>query len=171
MDLKRIVIATDFSEVSLLAVETGAQLARESCAELVLVHVMEFPRGADVAAETLYGSVEEQYRQQLHRLQMWLPENLRDKTVAERTILRGSGTPARQIADFAQKKDADLIVVGTHGRKGLGRLVMGSTAEGLLRWAPCQVLVVKPKVAAERASLGTDPVEVSEDNRTWELRT
>jgi len=171
MNIKRIVIATDFSEVSLLAVEAGAQLARESGADLVLVHVMEFPAGADVAAETLYGSVEELYEQQLHRLEMWLPQNLGENVVAERAILRGLGTPARQIADFAQQRDADLIVVGTHGRKGLGRLVMGSTAEGLLRWAPCQVLVVKPKVAAVRASLGTDPIEISKDNRTWELRT
>jgi len=171
MNIKQIVIATDFSEVSLLAVEAGAQLARENGADLLLVHVMEFPTGADVAAEAIYGSVEELYRRQLQRLEMWLPQNLRDNVIAERAILRGLGTPARQIADFAQQKGADLIVVGTHGRKGLGRLVMGSTAEGLLRWAPCQVLVVKPKVAARAASLVADQVEVSEDNRTWELRT
>ena len=56
------------------------------------------------------------------------------------------GKPAKMIADFAREKDADLIVVGTHGRTGLDRLLMGSTAEGLLREAPCQVLVVKHQV-------------------------
>jgi len=55
---------------------------------------------------------------------------------------------ARSIAQFAEEKEADLIVVGTHGRKGLSRMLMGSTAETLLRQAPCKVLVVKQATAA-----------------------
>jgi len=51
----------------------------------------------------------------------------------------------------AADKDADLIVVGTHGRKGLTRMLMGSTAESLLRRSPCPVLVVKHKAVARAA--------------------
>lgn len=167
MNVKKIVVATDFSEVSLLAVETAAQLARESRATLFLVHVMEFPMGADVAAESIYGSIEDLYKEQLQRLESWTPQNLGNDLAAQRAILRGSGTPAREIAEFARENNADLIVVGTHGRRGLGRLVMGSTAEGLLRWAPCKVLVVKPKVSVESTSSTRSRAETSDEDKIW----
>ncbi|MFN8515911.1 MAG: universal stress protein [Thermomicrobiales bacterium] len=58
------------------------------------------------------------------------------------TLLR-EGAPASDIVAAAQEWQADLIVVGTHGRGGLGRLVLGSVAESVLRDAPCPVLVVR----------------------------
>ncbi len=62
--------------------------------------------------------------------------------------------PAKAIAEFAQEKDADLIVVGTHGKKGVTRALLGSTAESLLRQSPCQVLVVKQKTRTARKDVG-----------------
>lgn len=62
--------------------------------------------------------------------------------------------PAKAIAEFAQEKDADLIVVGTHGKKGVTRALLGSTAESLLRQSPCQVLVVKQKARTARKDVG-----------------
>ena len=70
-----------------------------------------------------------------------------------------TGPPADTIADFAEEKGADMIIVGTHGRKGLARVFLGSTAESLLREAPCQVLVVKPKHSTEAAHESLETVE------------
>jgi nucleotide-binding universal stress UspA family protein len=59
--------------------------------------------------------------------------------------------PSEEIARLASELDADLIVVGTHGRRGLSRLLLGSVAEGTVRLAPCPVLVVRPKTQPEAA--------------------
>ena len=56
--------------------------------------------------------------------------------------------PAEEIAQLAADLEADLVVVGTHGRRGLSRVLMGSVAEGVVRLAPCAVLVVRPKDVA-----------------------
>lgn len=61
------------------------------------------------------------------------------------------GSPAREIAQIASDLEADLIVVGTHGRTGLRRLLLGSVAEGVLRLASCPVLVERPKADASEA--------------------
>ena len=53
------------------------------------------------------------------------------------------GVPAEQIVCMARRRDSDLIVIGTHGRTGLGRLLMGSVADRVLRFAPCPVLTVR----------------------------
>jgi nucleotide-binding universal stress UspA family protein len=87
--------------------------------------------------------LEEAAKSQLESL---VPENTPEGVTIHPVLLRGS--PPKTIATFARKKDADLIVVGTHGRTGLGRLFMGSTAEALLRQAPCHVMVVKPRTTA-----------------------
>ena len=137
-----IVIATDFSESSLLAMETGLQLAQESEAEVHLLHVFNPPVGMDPMGMTApsIGDLEEEAKSQLEGL---VPENMPEGVTIHPVVLRGM--PTSTIAEFARDKDADLIVVGTHGRTGLGRLFMGSTAEALLRQAPCHVMVVKPR--------------------------
>ena len=139
-----IVIATDFSETSLLAMETGLKLAPESEAEVHLVHVFNPPVGMDPMGTVTpsLGDLEEEAKSQLEGL---VPENIPEGVTIHPVVLRGM--PTKTIAEFARDKDADLIVVGTHGRTGLGRLFMGSTAEALLRQAPCHVMVVKPRTA------------------------
>src|SRR5690606_4331872 len=57
-----------------------------------------------------------------------------------------SGTPAYEICNLAAKVGADLVIVGTHGRRGLSRLWLGSCSEAVVREAPCPVLVVRPKL-------------------------
>ncbi|MBI2822472.1 MAG: universal stress protein [Acidobacteria bacterium] len=146
MKVKKIVLATDFSEASLGALETALGLALESGATLYLIHVLEFPPSADLEAVEVEGLVDKMYREDQQRLQGLIPKGRKKGLKTEVAVLRG--TPAKKIAEFALKKAADMIVVGTHGRKGLARVFLGSTAEQLLRRAPCQVLVVKPKVAA-----------------------
>ncbi|MBI4455323.1 MAG: universal stress protein [Acidobacteria bacterium] len=144
MNLRKIVVATDFSEASQAAVETAFSLTLESGAILYLLHVMDFVLEATAPMVGVVGpSIEELYREEMQRLQELIPQNWKKDVNIETAVL--VGTAASEIASFAREKEADLIVVGTHGRTGLARVLMGSTAEGLLRQAPCQVLVVKPK--------------------------
>ncbi len=136
-----IVAAIDFSESSLLAMETALGLLPEQSGRLCLLHVLEVPRGIDPIG-VLQPSIEELEAEAYERLQELVPDNPEKEIQIERVVVRGS--PAKTIAAQARERSADLIVVGTHGRSGLARMLLGSTAEALLRKAPCQVLVVKP---------------------------
>jgi len=81
-----------------------------------------------------------------------------------------AGDPAREIAQLAVDLDADAIVVGTHGRRGIARLVLGSVAERVLRYATCPVLVVCPKRHHVVEALPPDihPGKVDHNQRpTW----
>lgn len=150
MNVNNIVMATDFSEASLVALETALSLALESKAALHLLHVVELPATGDPEAvgevEALADRLCDEGKQRLETL---VPENKRRDLTIETAVLCGS--PASQIAQFARRIGADLLIVGTHGRRGWARVIMGSTAEQLLRHAPCQVLVVKPKLHSEVA--------------------
>ncbi len=103
----------------------------------------------------LHPSVEKTYQEARDRLEALIPEEWLDEKKAKNLVVKSSvltaSSPAQAITQFAQGKNADLIIVGTHGRKGLTRMLMGSTAESLLRRSPCPVLVVKHKVAATAA--------------------
>ena len=138
---KNIIAAIDFSESSLLAMETALSLIPDQGGILCLLHVLEMPRGIDPIG-VLQPSIEELDAEALERLQELVPDNPDKDVQIERVVVRGS--PAKTIASQARERSADLIVVGTHGRTGLARMLLGSTAEALLRRAPCQVLVVKP---------------------------
>ncbi len=143
MNLSCIVVATDFTENSLAALETAYSLASESSARLYVVHVVEIPAVAGPPLASVVPPVDQLYTAAQERLGGLIPANLGDQIQLKTAVL--TGTPSTAIADFALEKAADMILVGTHGRKGLARVLMGSQAEALLREAPCQVLVVKPK--------------------------
>jgi nucleotide-binding universal stress UspA family protein len=83
----------------------------------------------------------------LEQLKALVPENSGGDAEINTVVLCDS-SPSKAIACLAREEHADLIVVGTHGRSGLTRLLMGSTAESLLRYSPCQVLVVKRRGGA-----------------------
>ncbi len=148
MNLSRIVVATDFTENSLPALEAAFTLARETGASLRLVHVLQLSTMADAALATIPAPASDGHEWAVEKLEELMPENLEGLDSAVE-VLRGA--PPTAIADYALRVGADMIVLGTHGRKGLARVFLGSTAESLLREAPCQVLVVKPKVGREHA--------------------
>ncbi len=150
MRYRAIIIATDFSEASLLALETGLTLAQDCEAEVHLLHILNPPVGMDPMG-TVTPSIPDLEEAAKSQLESLVPENTPEGVTIHPVLLRGS--PPKTIATFARKKDADLIVVGTHGRTGLGRLFMGSTAEALLRQAPCHVMVVKPRTMASVAAV------------------
>jgi nucleotide-binding universal stress UspA family protein len=143
--LQTILHPTDFSERSKYALNLACALAREHDARLILLHVWSPPPvpvaagPAPVRAEDLSP---EPFEQQLHDLE--LPEPV---ARAERRLEQGNA--ALEIVRVAQETQCDIIVIGTHGRTGLGRFLMGSVAEQVLRTAPCPVLAVKTPFPSE----------------------
>jgi len=142
LDIKNVLVATDFSEWSDAAIIYARALAGTFGARLHILHAVEFVATADVmgvAVPDLYKGVESAARQQLEGL---ISETDRE-IFGARPVLVTGGTPAQAIIDYAKKAEIDLIVLGTHGRRGLSHMVMGSVAERVVRLAPCPVLTVR----------------------------
>ncbi|WP_447980654.1 universal stress protein [Candidatus Nitrospira bockiana] len=145
-DIARILLPVDFSDCSLDALEYGVQIAQRLGARVMVLHVLEpvaygldFTLGHAAAQQALRARVEAELRR--------LEEAIRSKGVPIEHRIKG-GLPADSILESAQESDADLIVMGTHGRRGLSHVLKGSVAEAVLRRASCPVLTVKsPKFA------------------------
>jgi uncharacterized protein (DUF2267 family)/nucleotide-binding universal stress UspA family protein len=140
LPIRTILHPTDFSDCSQHAGDFAANLARDYRARLVLLHVLEPPiHSPEITAVALgEGSIlREQAQAELVRLQ----ERYKDLR-CEHQVADGFAT--RGIIHAAEEIKPDLIVVGTHGRTGLGRMVMGSVAEEVIRRAPGPVLAIKP---------------------------
>jgi nucleotide-binding universal stress UspA family protein len=149
---KKICCAVDFSEPSWLAMEQAADLARQLRAELTLVHVRVPPPAA--ASDVLVSSgaaAAFEAREDEETLEVWRAdaEGRGGGRVRARTL---AGDPAVEIARLARDEDVDVIVVGTHGRTGVRRFLLGSVAERVVRLAPVPVLVLRDhlRVARER---------------------
>jgi nucleotide-binding universal stress UspA family protein len=147
---QRILCATDFSDTAEAAWEMASELARVHRGRLALVHVfVEIPAyAAPDAPGPAVGEIWEEQRR-------WVQQSLDAQVAAARAagldakalVVTGSTAPA--IAETAAGEHADLLVIGTHGRTGINRLLIGSVAERVVRIAPCPVLTVKPRPAAE----------------------
>lgn len=133
--IERILAATDFSLCSLAALEYAEELARQFSAKLVLLHATGT---ASIPAEV--GQIDHEAAE---RALVRSVERLRDRGLAARGLLR-AGAPAEEILNTAESERASLIVMGTHGRSGIVRVLMGSVAELVVRGAPCPVLTVGP---------------------------
>jgi len=137
--LKRVLVPTDFSRTSRTALRYGVALARPFNAQLHLLHVPELPsRPADGVYP--FGLFETMRRATHERLRAQLTESERREFKPERAMRLGE--PAEEIVDYALKGDIDLIVMGTHGRQGVARMLVGSVAEKVVRRASCSVLTV-----------------------------
>ncbi|MFZ4637045.1 MAG: universal stress protein [Pirellulales bacterium] len=139
---KTIVFPTDFSTASDAALEHAATLAKSMGATLLIVHVEEPPL-AYGGGELYYGIPEPDSERILKML-----EDVKPKDPAVPFTHRLSmGDPAGEIVRIATDEGAELIVLGTHGRTGVTRLLMGSVAEVVVRRAPCPVLVYRETAA------------------------
>ena len=147
MNAKRILCPLDFSENSQAALGYASSLAKESGAKLFLVHVddSQVPYDAGFAAYVAPPNNREILMEQLVAIVPTL-----DDVEYEHQLLLGH--PADAIVDFSKEHNIDLIVMGTHGRTGVARLVMGSIAEAIVRRAECPVLTVKHRVATANAA-------------------
>jgi nucleotide-binding universal stress UspA family protein len=144
--LNRILVPTDFSATADAALAYAKDLATRLGASLHLVHVYTDPYGAAAYAPEVYASVPPEVRQRaLEEVRERLFERL---DASEELRFRGSrgvvrGLVAPQIVDYAANQDIDLIVMGTHGRRGVAHLLLGSVAEHVVRTAACPVLTVR----------------------------
>lgn len=154
IELRNVLVATDFSPVSDAALAYGRALAHTFGAALHIMHVTRNPFLRATFADP------HTYRATIQRT---LESRLTERDRADlkgRAILETSDRPAEAIADYARKAQIDLIVMGTHGRSTIEQLPMGSVAERVVRTAPCPVLTVRhpeheflvPDVAVERAA-------------------
>lgn len=146
---KRIVCAIDFSDCSMHALNHAMSLAQEADAHLTVVHVIELP--PDVPREVHenvlagprslreYVALAEEERR--GRLQEAVPDSVRAYCTVD-TVL-ATGKPYQEILRVAEEQQADLLVVGIHGRGAVDRLLFGSTAQHLVRQASCPVLTLR----------------------------
>jgi universal stress protein A len=146
MEKRLILCAVDFSQFAHEALRVGVELARERKASLLLVHVEQPPLWmheppvhlpGDVRPETLVAAERE--------LVAWKRE-AELQGVAEVVTRLAQGAPWEQIVAIATAEpDVELVVLGTHGRTGITRALIGSVAERVVRHAPCNVMVVRKR--------------------------
>jgi nucleotide-binding universal stress UspA family protein len=143
--IRTILHPTDFSENASPAFQYACNLARDYDARLVVVYAME-PVAALVGEGGLVTNDLDE-RREVARRQLAAVQPT-DPAVRMERVIREGPAPGT-ILDVAAEQHADLIVMGTHGRTGIGRLVLGSVAEWVLRKAPCPVLTVKAPTQAD----------------------
>jgi nucleotide-binding universal stress UspA family protein len=144
---------SDFSERSDHAFRFACLLARDLGARLIVLHVVPPPAVAVAGELVAYTPPSDQEKEELWRKL----HNMRadDPAVQVEHFLE-DGDAAAVILRVAETTPCDLIVMGTHGRTGLARLLMGSVAEEVVRKAPCPVLTLKVPAAQHRS--GVEPV-------------
>ena len=144
MEMERILFATDFSEGSSSALPYAIDMAKQYGAKLFLVHVIyDVAKTAGwyvphVSIDEIYCDMEKSARKELEKCYV---DEMRGLQSVEHVVLKGM--PYEEIVRFAEERKIDLIVLGTHGRRGIDRMLFGSTAEQVVRNAPCPVLSVR----------------------------
>ena len=139
INLQRILVPTDFSLTSAAALLFAIELADRLAARLDLLNVIDYPGTAAegdypiAILETMQNAAHDRLRRLLTK------QDVEDLQPDYATRI---GLPAEEIVQFAHEHAIDLIVMGTHGREGVMRVVLGSVAETVVRRAPCPVLTV-----------------------------
>jgi len=151
MEIKKILFPTDFSEGSSLALDYAVDMAKRYGAKLYFVHVLyDIAKAAGwyvphSSMDEMYKDIEKSAEKELGRFGL---EESRSFKGVERIVLKG--VPHTEIVKFAKDNKIDLIVMGTYGRKGMGRILFGSTAAQVVRFAPCPVLAVRIPMHEEK---------------------
>lgn len=138
MHYKKILFATDFSPASVEALHYATSLARDSGAKLLITHIEEAPT-AYAAGEMMLPPIDYPNPEIRKMLEAVVPD---DPAVPFEHHLE-MGSPAEEIVSLSNEHRVDLIVMGTHGRTGLRRVLMGSVAEAVMRHAECPVLTLR----------------------------
>lgn len=140
--IRRLLVPHDFSDTAQHAMDLGLELARKLGASVTVMHVYElpsygFPDGPAMTAD-MAGRIEHVARRALEGV----AGRARDAGVDVQSVLR-QGLAWTEIVAVAEETKADMIVMGTHGRRGFTRMLLGSVAERVVRAAPCPVLTVR----------------------------
>jgi nucleotide-binding universal stress UspA family protein len=146
---RRILHATDFSEASRPALVKAIALARQNRAPLTIVHALApsvMPVGGEMTyvPPGTYEAIDQSARQYARKRLATLTDRAK-KAGVRATPLLLDGTPHEQISRAARRTRADMVVIGTHGRTGLAKVLLGSVAERVIRFAPCPVLTVRSR--------------------------
>jgi nucleotide-binding universal stress UspA family protein len=143
MVFRKILIAIDSEPIAAHAADLGAELAGLMGAEMAFIHVIDpaLVNAADtgIQPDVFVASAKEEARKLIDDFRKRLPQ----QSAALEFVQIGS--PVAEIVAAARDWPADLIVIGSHGRGGVVRALLGSVAEGVMRQAPCPVLVVRAK--------------------------
>lgn len=148
-EVREVLVASDLSETAGLAVTMAADVARILGAKLFAVHALEFPFETYLRTAGVSQTEVDKYRANLHaEAKQGLEDQL---TVADyRTLPHGvqvhvlEGSPDEVVPKFIDENEIDVVVIGTHGRRGLTRMMLGNTAERLLPYIHASLLAVKP---------------------------
>ncbi len=141
---KRILVATDLTPASEPAVAEASLLAKENGAALFIAHVYQPP--AVFEAQPVAGGVYEEWDRSIRskvekKLAALVESAAKDGVKAQALVL--AGQPYEAIVEAAKQNGADLVVLGTHGRKGVARFFLGSVAARVVSTAPCPVMTVR----------------------------
>jgi nucleotide-binding universal stress UspA family protein len=148
IEFKRILCAVDFSDISRHAIDHAAALAGWYESTLTVIHVFPTAPVMDLPPIVLERSRHDQLMDDLRRFTAHLPATL----AVELRVEQGFDVHA-EILRQARELSADLLVIGSHGRSVLGRMLLGSVAEKVIRLSPCPVMVV-PRDASDREPTG-----------------
>jgi nucleotide-binding universal stress UspA family protein len=158
ISLKNVLFATDFSSTSEAALPYAAAICRRFGSTLHTAHVINetslllMTGGVDyVSMGTIYEDAHTEAKEKIEQIAGCL------EGIQHRSYVR-HGQVWKNLAGIIDENEIDLIVVGTHGRTGLGKLLLGSVAEDILRHAPCPVLTIGPRIEG-RAKLPALPIK------------
>ncbi len=144
MQIKTILFPTDFSNGARAAMDHAVSLARDYKARIILLYVIQDISIAEwyiPSSLSVTDLVEDMQKSAWKEMDKWAEEVAAKTGNVEKTVVRG--VPFVEIIRTAKEKAADLIVIGTHGRTGIDHMLFGSTAEKVVRKAPCPVLTVR----------------------------
>jgi len=138
---KNILVATDFSPEMDKVLDQAVEIARQDNAALTVLHVVEHINTV-YADEYSFPEIPDTEKLLMERAETEMQKIQENLQIPESECIVRSGWPKHEIIDLAKQKGVDLIVVGSHGRHGL-QLLLGSTANGVLHLASCDVLAVR----------------------------
>jgi nucleotide-binding universal stress UspA family protein len=144
MQIKTILFPTDFSNGARAAMDHAISLAKDYHAKLVLLYVIQDISIAEwyiPSSISVTDLVEDMQKSAMREMDKWYNEVAAMVKDVEKMVVRG--VPFVEIIRTAKDKNADLIVIGTHGRTGIDHMLFGSTAEKVVRKASCPVLTVR----------------------------
>lgn len=147
INFKKILVPIDFSEYSLQALNYVADFAKAFKSEVYLIYVVEpiiYPPDlsiGQIALPTLNYQVDEKANEELKRV----ADEVLDPEIKVHTIVK-LGKPYLEILEVAKNEDVDLIIISTHGHTGVEQILFGSTADKVVRKAPCPVLTLREPV-------------------------
>lgn len=145
VEFKTIAIPVDFSETSSIIAEWGKALAKKLGAKIILINVVEDIstfENMTLDAKTLQDLEKTLMEGAKEYMQIFLNKHFFDFPDVKPVIVKGK--VIEKIIEIAKENKADLIVMGTHGRKGLDKIIFGSVAEGIVKYSPIPVLTINP---------------------------